>query len=407
MITLLGMTFARRFGLARSPARMFAVAVGAAVVAAAIVGGLALASGSWSASFAAVAGAPGTPSARSDATIGYDPATKQSVMFGGMGPYGSLGDTWVFDGSAWRQEHTSEAPAARADAAMVFDPKIHALVLFGGWATGNAGDLNATWLWTGHAWERRGTAAFPVGIYDQTVLQQDHMAYDALSGKVVLVGIPGELEYGTCSAETWTFDGSNWQQEHPGTELPASETAIVNESQTGHVLAVLTARDAVDNVRGSQSCPVGSTEARALPTSSTWRWTGSTWFQVSTGTEPDAGVDGDAANGALQSLQAVSGTSTLATGPAEALWSWSGSRWAEVPGAAGGPPATWANVEAADADGVLLFGGSELPNGPNTAETWVWSGSRWRQVSTAGYAPPAPTPEAATQDPSVVTPATP
>jgi hypothetical protein len=390
-----------------APARKLAVGVGASVVAAGVIlGGLALAYGT-SASFVAIAGAPGTPSPRSDATIGYDPATKQVVMFGGMGPYGSLGDTWVFDGSTWRQEHTSQAPAARGDAAMAYDPKLHAVVLFGGWATGNGGDLDATWLWTGHAWERRSTATFPVGVFDQTVLQQDHMAYDAATGKLLLVGIPGELEYQPCTAETWAFDGTNWQLEHPSTELPASETAIVTEPKTGHVLAVLTARDEIDNQRGSQSCPVGSAEARALPTSSTWRWTGSTWVQVSTGSEPGAGVNGDAANGTLQSLQAVAGTSLLATGPNEALWSWNGNRWSQIPGSAGGPPATWINVQAAASDGVVVFGGSDLPNGPNTAQTWVWNGARWRQVMTAGYAPPTPTPIPATQDPSVVTPAAP
>ncbi|MGD0193626.1 MAG: hypothetical protein ABSC35_02055 [Candidatus Dormibacteria bacterium] len=400
------MAVLRRFQVASSPARRLAVGVGAgAVAAAAVLSCLALASGSSSASFAAVAGPPGTPSARSDATIGYDAATKQVVMFGGMGPYGSLGDTWVFADLTWRQEHTSQAPAPRGDAAMAYDPKIRALVLFGGWATGNGADLDATWLWTGHAWERRSTATFPVGIDDQTVLQQDHMAYDAVSGKVVLVGIAGELEYQTCSAETWTFDGSTWQLQHPSTELPASETAIVNESQTGHVLAVLTARDAIDNVRGGQSCPVGSSQARALPTSSTWRWTGSDWIQVSTGSEPDLGVDGDAANGSLQSLQAVTGTSMLATGPNETLWSWNGGHWSRISGSAGGPPVTWASVQASDGDGVVVFGGSELPNGPDTAETWVWNAAQWRQVVSVGYAPPTPTPVPPSQNPDVVTPA--
>ena len=396
------------FHPARSPGRMIAIGIGgAAVIAGAIAGGVAIASSS-SASFAAVAGPPGTPSARSDATIGYDPDTKQVVMFGGMGDYGSLGDTWVFSDSTWRQEHTSQAPAARGDAAMVFDPKLRALVLFGGWATGNAGDLNSTWLWTGNAWDRRTTATVPYGIYDQTTLQQDHMAYDAATGNVVMVGIPGELEYQSCSAETWTFDGTDWHLQHPTTELPSSETAIVDDPQTGHVLAVLTARDAVDNVRGSQSCPVGSPEARALSGSSTWRWTGSTWIQVSAGSEPGGAVDGSEPNNTLQSLQGVVGTSMLATGVAtEVLWSWNGIGWSEVTGSSPGPPATWQNVQSDDGHGVVLFGGAELNNGPDTEETWIWDGSHWRQLLTAGYAAPTPTPVPPTQNPDVVTPAAP
>ncbi len=385
---------------------MIVVGTLATVIAAgAVVGGLALSS-TTPTSFAALAGAPGTPPARADAAIGYDPDTKQVVMFGGQGDYGSLGDTWVFDGSTWRPEHTAQAPAARSDAGMVFDPKLRALVLFGGWATGNGGDLSATWLWTGHAWERRSTATVPYGIYDQTILQQDHMAYDAVTGKVVLVGIPGELEYQSCSAETWTFDGSNWQLQRPATELPSSETAIVNEPQTGHVVAVLTARDAIDNVRDGQSCPVGSSQARALAGSSTWRWTGSTWVEVSAGSEPDAGVNGTAQNGTLQSLQAVAGTSMLATGVDEAFWSWNGSRWSELPASHGGPPPTWQNVQADDGDGVVLFGGSETPpNGPNTADTWLWDGSHWRLLATAGRPVATPTAVPPSQNPGVTTPA--
>jgi hypothetical protein len=327
-------------------------------------------------------------------------------MFGGQGNEGSLGDTWVFDGAAWRQEHTAQTPAARADAGMAFDPKLRALVLFGGWATGNGADLSATWLWTGHAWQERSTSTFPVGIDDQTVLQQDHMAYDAVTGKVILVGIASELEYQPCSTETWTFDGGNWQLQHPSTELPASETAIVDESQTGHVLAVLTAREAVDNVRGGQSCPVGSSAARALPSSSTWRWTGSTWVEVSTGSEPDAGVNGDAGI-TEESLQTVAGTSMLATGPVEALWSWNGSRWSRIVSSSVLPPQTWSNVQAADGDHVVLFGGADLLSGPNTAETWLWSDSRWAQVATPDDATGSLTSAPATQNPDVVTPAAP
>jgi hypothetical protein len=377
----------------------------AGVVAGAILGGLALASGASSTSFPALAGPPGTPPARADAAIGYDPDTKQVVMFGGQGDNGSLADTWIWTGSAWREEHSSDGPAGRGDASMVFDPKLHALVLFGGWSTSSTGDLGATWLWTGHAWERRTTAIVPAASDAQTSLAQDHLGYDAVTGRVVLVGTAGALEYQACSAETWAFDGTNWQLEHPATQLPAAVATVVDESQTGHVLAVLASRSAVANVRGDQSCPVGSPESRALPTSSTWRWTGSTWVEVSAGTEPNVAFVGTLQNGVLASLQAVAGTSMLASGIDEAFWSWTGTRWTEVPGADGTPPPTWLNMQSTDGNGVLLFGGSDLPNGPNTSDTWLWDGRRWRMEVTAG--PPTATPSVApaTQNPDVTTPA--
>ncbi len=219
------------------------------------------------------------------------------------------------------------------------------------------------------------------------------------------MGTPGASEYQACSAETWTFNGSDWQLEQPATQLPAAVATIVDESQTGYVLAVLSSSSAVDNVRGGQSCPAGSHEARALPTSSTWRWTGSTWVEVGAETEPGGASVGAFQDGVLQNLQAVSGTSMLASGVNEALWSWTGSRWSVVPASAGGPPPTWLNMQSTDEHGVLLFGGSDLPNGPNTSQTWLWGGARWRMEITAGRPVTTPSAVPATRDPGVATPA--
>ncbi len=283
---------------------------------------------------------------------------------------------------------------------MVFDRKLHALVLFGGSSTMVGGDFDDTWLWTGQAWERRTTATVP-----EDGLEQDRLGYDAATGRVVLVGTPGALEYQACSAETWTFDGNNWQLEHPATPLPATVAAVVDEAQTGHVLAVLSSRATVDNVRGGQSCPIGSPAARALTESSTSRWTGSTWRQVSAGTEPGDPSAGKYQGSGLQNLQAVAGGSMLANDIDESLWSWTGRRWAELPGSGDGPPSTWLPAESVDGADVVLFGGSKLPSGPNTANTWVWDGAHWSLQLTVGR--PAATPSAAppTQNPSVTTPA--
>ena len=390
-----------RHRLARAPARLIShAALGAVLAVGAVAGGLALTSGPASVTFAATAGPPGTPSPRFDATIGYDPETRQDVMFGGLNDNGALADSWVWDGSVWRQERSSDSPPGRSDAAMIFDPKLHALVLFGGSSTTVGGDFDDTWLWTGQAWERRTTATVPADG-----LEQEHLGYDAATGRVVLVGTPGALEYDACSAETWTFDGSDWQLEHPATPLPAAVAAVVDKSRTGHVLAVLSSREAVDNVRGGQSCPVGSPEARALTRSSTWRWTGSTWLQVSAGTEPGDPFAAEYQGNGLQNLQAVAGSSMLAYDIDASLWSWTGSRWAEIPGSQHGPPPTWLPVESVDGAEVMLFGGSKLPNGPNTADTWVWDGARWGLKLTVGRAAPTPSAAPATQDPTVATPA--
>ena len=124
------------------------------------------------------------------------------------------------------------------------------------------------------------------------------MAYDAATGRVVLVTSATGIHFVACSTQTWTFDGSDWRLEAPATPLPAVVVAAVDEPLTGHVIAVLHARAAVAPAGlAGTSCPVGSPAARALPQSSTWRWTGSTWVEVSSGTEPEESALEIASNG--------------------------------------------------------------------------------------------------------------
>ncbi len=121
------MTLVRWLRLRDSPVRMALGTLAAGLLIGAVAGALALTSSASSTSFPAVAGPPGTPPARMDAAIGYDPDTKQVVMFGGQGDSGSLADTWIWSGGVWRQERSSISPAARSDAGMVFDSALRAL----------------------------------------------------------------------------------------------------------------------------------------------------------------------------------------------------------------------------------------------------------------------------------------
>ena len=75
------------------------------------------------------------------------------VMFGGLnlGPPGTfnqfnvLGDTWVWNGTDWKQVNTIATPPARYSASMTYDPATGNAVLFGG-ETANGQFLSDTWL---------------------------------------------------------------------------------------------------------------------------------------------------------------------------------------------------------------------------------------------------------------------
>jgi len=338
-------------------------------------------------------GSLGTPAERTDAAMAYDADTGQVVMFGGLGDNGSLGDTWIWNGANWAQQHPPVSPLTRFDASMVFDPRLHGLVLFGGVpdqpiSASEQRNLNATWLCTGTGWRRIDTAHVPTSNNLSGIGVLGSLVYDAATGRVVLVTSASGIHFVACSTETWTFDGADWRLEHPATPLPAAVAAVVDEPNTGHVIAVLHARAAVAPAGlAGTSCPAGSPEARALPHSSTWRWTGSNWLQVGSGTEPE----GSALETTSIGLDPVSGAAMVVTDNNERLWSWDGLRWTEVPGSGTGPSPRSESMQTIDGAGhVVLYGGVNQRANAYLFDTWLWNGSRWQPI--AGPAPQTSTP---------------
>ncbi len=106
-----------------------------------------------------------SPSPR-QATVAYDEASRQVMLFGGCtAQYSYFGDTWTYDGVDWTQQEPASVPPARCDEALSFDPELHAVVMFGGLAgpCEDCGDgrLNDTWLWGGKNWTQVQTPKVP------------------------------------------------------------------------------------------------------------------------------------------------------------------------------------------------------------------------------------------------------
>jgi hypothetical protein len=351
-------------------------------------------------------GTTGTPPERSDAAIAYDPETGQAVMFGGLGANGSLGDTWIWSGTGWTEVQLSPSPLSRFDASMVYDPKLHGLVLFGGSpdqpiSASQQSNLGATWLWTGTRWQRIEIPHQPTSNNLSGIGVVGMMAYDAATGRVLLLTSATGPHSFACSEETWAFDGSDWHAADPANPLPAAVAAVVQEPKTGHVIAVLHARAAVAPAGfAGTTCAAGSPAARVLPSSSTWRWTGSNWIEVSAGTEPEGSDLALAANGTSVGLGAVSGASMVVTDNNEELWSWNGSRWTEVPGSQQGPPARTDSMQGIDSEGrVVLFGGINQRANAFASDTWIWNGTRWQQAMGPPPEPSTPSPVSFTVGP--------
>ena len=145
------------------------------------------------------------PSARMDAVMAFDPVAKMCILFGGNDGGNALDDTWAWNGELgnWIQLALINSPPARSNAAMATDSARNQILLFGG-HTGSA-FLGDTWIWDGATsnWIEQDVSG-PVARYRHA------MAEHASSAQVVLFG--GTADVGGNLKDTWTWDGSQWNE---------------------------------------------------------------------------------------------------------------------------------------------------------------------------------------------------
>jgi hypothetical protein len=162
-----------------------------------------------------------SPPPRTAAALAYDPATGNTVLFGGDEVTGGSGtmlsDTWTWDGSTWTEQFPAVSPPARYGASMAYDSATGDLVLFGGLSAN--GDMSDTWTWDGSTWTQQLPKTSPPARYTSS------MAYDDETGNVVLFG---GLAGRTVEADTWTWNGTTWTQLFPSTKPPARDAASMS-----------------------------------------------------------------------------------------------------------------------------------------------------------------------------------
>ncbi len=156
------------------------------------------------------------PPARTGHHAWYDRTRQRTVLHGGRDKFGNyLHDTWEFDGTSWTQRSSVMPAPDRVAAAIAYDPGRNRAVLFGGAVSASFQD---TWEWDGAAWSQR----FPPNVPPS---RANHcMAYDPISQRVILFGgasYPGQIAL----ADTWAFDGTDWQALSPTTVPPANFTS--------------------------------------------------------------------------------------------------------------------------------------------------------------------------------------
>jgi hypothetical protein len=233
---------------------------------------------------------------------------------------------------------------------MVYDAARGALLLFGGVSNGK--HVAQTWIWKAGAWTELHPANSPPARADAGA------AYDAARGKVVLFGgcCAGEGFAPNPFADTWSWNGTNWTQEHPSSS-PSERTNAAMAS---------------DAVRGNVVLFGGYVHGSGNESNDTWTWTGADWKQEHPATTPpDRGAHVEMAESAdgrilLFGWFPPNGPQTLA---------WDGTNWTQLTPASS-PPYTvrWSMAYDSNRRAVVLY--DEVSAGP--AQTWIWTGQDWK-----------------------------
>lgn len=268
-------------------------------------------------------------------TLAYDSQRNVTVLFGGEGAGGDLGDTWEWNGSFWTEIQV-DGPSPRSSHAMSYDSDRGVIVMYGGYLATD------TWEWDGIQWIQADLAGPGLGIN-----QDAAMVYDQERSATLLFN----------SGETWTWDGADW------TLVSADPD---NDPQVGAASMVF------DEARGVAVLFGGLHITTSQTMGDTWEWDGTIWTEVaSTGPSPRwlASAAYDAARAKCIMYGGFSGSSGLV--PLDGTWEWDGSIWVPVTNTK--PPARGFPAMAYDSatTKTMVFGGRErLISGSYFSDTW-------------------------------------
>jgi len=152
-----------------------------------------------------------SPSARYGQSMAYDTGTNQLILFGGFEPgviLANSNDTWSWNGTTWMQLSPVSSPPGRYYASMAYDSATSQLLLFGGCCE-NSIYVGDTWTWNGTTWTDLSPG------YSPPARELGLLAYDPAVNQLVLFGGVGNDGVGLDAIvdDTWTWSGSTWTEQ--------------------------------------------------------------------------------------------------------------------------------------------------------------------------------------------------
>lgn len=357
--------------------------------------------------------APGaSPPARTAAAMAADPATGDVVLFGGLGASGPLHDTWLWNGSAWREAHPLHSPPPEYGAEMAWDPQSRRDILLGGTGGSTAAcrslpppgaadgvpglacpSLKEAWAWDGSDW-----AALSLGALAGHSLAGAEMATDPAQGRIVLLTADGAPPAGGASGGGTAVGGGIACPLIPASPAPSAtpvacpplpcrvEGAAGSASTSCQVCPPATG-GALPSCSGCASCP-------SQPATLTWVFDGGAFREVPPRAAPSGGPP---LGGRLVWFPAIGRLADLTWGPVPMMggavraeiaciegqpcprlttqvWEWDGARWSAHPLARGAvtlPTLTGVAPDATRGDAVALDAAGATWVSADPVEGWT------------------------------------
>jgi hypothetical protein len=293
------------------------------------------------------------PPVRSHPALAYDLGRQRTLLFGGWGQLNCLNDTWAWDGIRWADLSPATQPSRRYRHAVAFDTGRSRLVSFGGDNCNEVAPVlfNDTWEFDGVDWIER----MPAGLPAPSARANHALAFDSVRGRTVLFGGSSDAGY---LADTWEWDGSNWQQRAPANSPPG---------RARHALTYDSVRQRVVLFGGRS---VGATLG------DTWEWDGTNWTEQMPATIPEVRLHHALAFDSVRFRTLMFGGDIVAGSQLGDLWEWDGTDWAIIDTSTTPlPRARHSMAFDVARNRLVLFGGLFSPS-TFLGETWEFALAR-------------------------------
>jgi hypothetical protein len=246
---------------------------------------------------------------------------------------------------------------------MAFDPVSGKVLLFGGTANTESGFCD-TWTWTGSAWMKLHPLHHPSGR------SFAKMTFDYQSNRILLYG-GGAYLNDPYKFDAWSWDGSDWQ-------LLADNSKSRLDTFFG--MASAPSLGVFLLYSGATITTTSASPVRRVALLATYRWTGTGWLTASTAGPPSRTWPGFAYDPSLGAIVLFGGSLSEVGPGATDMWTWDGKLWTQLNPAGARPIGGVGAMTYDSARKLMVWFGED--------GTWTWDGKQWTQRAISAQSPP-------------------